>query len=362
MGVARPASVPYGWDMSTRANCLASALALLAVTGCSSSGGSASAGPDAGESSDAAADTGGGATADSGAATDSASATDSQSPPGDSGTKMPEASPEGPDANLPGWTLTWNDEFNGPSGSPPDPTYWSHDVGGDGWGNNELEYYTDGAANTYQENGNLVIVATTQGASTYMCANDGNPGPCQYTSGRIATQQRNGNTGFSQTYGRFEARMQLPAGTGLWPAFWMLGTDIDTVSWPACGETDVMEYLGQDTSTAYGHLHMPQSGGGNYGPGGSYKLPTGTFDAGFHVFAVEWQMGQIDFFVDGTMYTSVTSASIPGNATWEFDGKPFFLVLNLAVGSKDSWPGAPTSSTMFPAKVFVDYVRVYKKP
>jgi beta-glucanase (GH16 family) len=351
--------------MSSRATCLAGAMALLAVAGCSSGSGSASPGQDGGESSsDGAVDTGL-ASGDSGSAGDS-SASDGPASGHDSGTAH-DASGDGsddagPDAALPGWTLTWADEFNGPSGAPPDPKYWSHDVGGQGWGNSELEYYTDGAANTYQENGNLVIVATTTGASSYMCANDGNPGPCQYTSGRIVTQQRAGNTGFSQTYGRFEARMQLPAGAGLWPAFWMLGTDIDTAGWPACGETDVMEYLGQDTSTAYGHLHMPQGSGGNYGPGASFKLPSGGFDGGFHVFAVQWQMGQIDFFVDGTKYTSVTSASIPSDATWEFDGKPFFLLLNLAVGSKDSWPGAPTSSTVFPAKVLVDYVRVYKKP
>ena len=267
----------------------------------------------------------------------------------------------GPDTSLPGWKLTWSDEFNGPDGSAPDPTYWSHDVGGTGWGNSELEYYTDGASNTYQEGGNLVILATTAGASAYSCANDGAPGPCQYTSGRIVTESRGGNKGFSQTYGRFEARMKLPSGAGLWPAFWMLGTNIETVSWPACGEIDVMENLGQDPTTIYGHLHMPQTSTGNYGPGTSYMLPSGSFADDFHVFAVEWQMGELDLFVDGTKYDSITSSSTPGDATWEFDGHPFFVVLNLAVGSKDSWPGATNGATMFPATVLVDYVRVYEK-
>jgi len=267
----------------------------------------------------------------------------------------------GVDAALSGWKLTWSDEFNGPDGSPPDPTYWSHDVGGSGWGNSELEYYTDGASNTYQQGGNLVIVATTVGASAYSCANDGAPGPCKYTSGRIVTQSRSGNKGFSQTYGRFEARMKLPSGAGLWPAFWMLGTNIDTASWPACGEVDVMENLGQAPAVMYGHLHMPQGSSGNYGPGTSYTLSSGTFADDFHVFSVEWQMGQIDFFVDGSQYDSISSSSTPSDATWEFDGHPFFVLLNLAVGSKDAWPGAPDSSTVFPAQVLVDYVRVYEK-
>jgi beta-glucanase (GH16 family) len=264
------------------------------------------------------------------------------------------------DAEIPGWTLTWSDEFNGADGTAPDSTYWSHDVGGDGWGNDELEYYTDGASNTYMEGGNLVIVATTDGASAYTCANDGASGPCQYTSGRIVTEARGGNTGFSQTYGRFEARMKLPAGTGLWPAFWMLGTNIETVSWPACGEIDLMENLGQAPTTVYGHLHMASSGG-NYGPGTAYTLPSGSFADEFHIFAIEWQMGAVDFFVDGAQYDSISAATTPSDATWAFDGHPFFIVMNLAVGSKDSWPGAPDPATVFPAKVLVDYVRVYEK-
>jgi beta-glucanase (GH16 family) len=276
----------------------------------------------------------------------------------DAATTPPDA---GPDTSLPGWKLTWSDEFEGPDGSAPNPVYWSHDVGGDGWGNDELEYYTDGAANTYVEAGNLVIVATTEGASAYSCANDGSPGPCQYTSGRIRTQSGSGALGFAQTYGRFEARMKLVAGQGLWPAFWMLGTNITTINWPACGEIDVMENLGQAPTTVYGHLHMSESGGGNYGPGTGYTLPTGSFADDFHVFAIEWQMGEVDFFVDGKMYDSILESSIPGDATWAFDGHPFFIVLNLAVGSKDSWPGAPNSSTVFPAMLYVDYVRVYEK-
>jgi beta-glucanase (GH16 family) len=278
--------------------------------------------------------------------------------PRDAATAPPDS---GPDTSLPGYKLSWSDEFDGPDGAAPNPVYWAHDVGGEGWGNDELEYYTDGAANTYQEGGNLVIVATTEGASAYSCANDGSPGPCQYTSGRIRTQPGSGVTGFAQTYGRFEARMKLVAGQGLWPAFWMLGTNITTVNWPACGEIDVMENLGQTPATVYGHLHMSQSGGGDYGPGTGFNLSAGSFADDFHVFAIEWQMGEVDFYVDGTMYDSILESSTPSNATWAFDGHPFFIVLNLAVGSKDSWPGAPDASTVFPAKVYVDYVRVYEK-
>ncbi len=274
----------------------------------------------------------------------------------------PSAPPDSaPDAALPGWQLTWSDEFDGPNGSAPNPIYWAHEVGGDGWGNNELEYYTDGAANTFLRDGNLVIVATQQGASQYSCANDGAPGPCQYTSGRIITKSTSGSMGFAQTYGRFEARMKLPAGAGLWPAFWLLGTNIDQVGWPACGEVDIMENLGQDPATVYGHLHMKTTSGGNYGPGTSYVSTQGSFAADYHAFAIEWQAGNVDFFVDTQKYLSISSSSTPSTATWAFDGHPFYILLNLAVGSKDSWPGAPNAMTQFPAEVLVDYVRVYQK-
>lgn len=264
------------------------------------------------------------------------------------------------DASLPGWTLVWSDEFNGANGSAPDPTIWTHEVGGQGWGNDELEYYTDGTENSVIENGNLVVTAQTTGASKYQCANDGAGGACQYTSARINTLATKTATGFSQTYGRFEARIQAPIGKGLWPAFWMLGTNIDQVDWPACGEVDTMEILGSDTTTTYGHLHMSQSGG-NYGPGTSFKLSTGAFSDDFHVFAIEWQQGEVDFFVDQTKYETIDSSTTPANATWAFDGHPFYILLNMAVGSKDSWPGAPDQTTVFPAKMLVDYVRVYTK-
>jgi beta-glucanase (GH16 family) len=250
------------------------------------------------------------------------------------------------DAALAGWTLTWSDEFNGADGSAVDPTKWTHDVGGGGWGNSELEYYTDGSQNAVVQGGNLVITATTQGASQYHCSY----GTCKYTSARLKTQGL-----FSQQYGRFEARAQMPTGKGLWPAIWALGDNISTVSWPACGEIDFMETIGTDIATNHGSLHMPT----NYGPTGTYKLSGGaTFAQAFHLFAFEWEPGTIRFYVDGQLYETQNSSSVPTGDTWEFN-HPFFLLINVAVGGQ--WPGSPDTTTTFPQTLKVDYVRVYQK-
>jgi beta-glucanase (GH16 family) len=248
-------------------------------------------------------------------------------------------------SDLPGWKLTWSDEFNGPDGSAVDPTKWKHDVGGTGWGNNELEYYTDGMQNAVVQGGNLVVTATTEGASQYKCSY----GTCKYTSARLLTQGL-----FSQQYGRFEARAQMPTGKGLWPAIWALGDNISTVSWPACGEIDFMETIGTDIQTNHGSLHMPS----NYGPSGTYKLPNGaSYADDFHVFAFEWEPGTIRFYVDDMLYETQTS-KVPSGDTWEFE-HPFFLLINVAVGGQ--WPGSPDSTTTFPQTLKVDYVRVYQK-
>jgi beta-glucanase (GH16 family) len=249
------------------------------------------------------------------------------------------------DASLPGWTLTWSDEFDGPDGTAVDPAKWKHDVGGTGWGNDELEYYTDGTQNAVVQGGNLVITATTQGASQYTCSY----GTCKYTSARLLTQGL-----FSQEYGRFEARAQMPTGKGLWPAVWLLGDNINTVSWPACGEIDFMETIGTDISTNHGSLHMPS----NYGPSGTFKLPNGaSFADAFHTFAVEWAKGTVSFYVDEQLYETQTSA-VPSGDTWEFE-HPFFLLINVAVGGQ--WPGSPDSTTTLPQTLKVDWVRVYQK-
>src|SRR5580700_7783059 len=264
------------------------------------------------------------------------SSTDATSPPSDSGPA---------DSAIPGWTLTWSDEFNGPDGSAVDPTKWTHDVGGTGWGNDELEYYTDGSQNAVVQGGYLVITATTQGASQYSCSY----GTCKYTSARLKTQGL-----FAQEYGRFEARAQMPTGQGLWPAIWALGDNINTVSWPACGEIDFMETIGSDISTNHGSLHMPSS----YGPSGTFKLPNGaSFADAFHTFAIEWEKGTIRFYVDEQLYETQTLSSVPAGDTWEFD-HPFFLLINVAVGGQ--WPGSPDSTTTFPQTLKVDWVRAYQ--
>jgi beta-glucanase (GH16 family) len=329
-------------------------LAMVIAAGCSSGGSGAVEGPPTG--------TGGVGASHSSASSDGAAGGSLPPLPGpdaaplvgpdDSSAPAPgsESGVRGPvDASvagdLPGWKLTWSDEFDGPDGSAVDPAKWKHDVGGTGWGNNELEYYTDGMQNAVVQGGNLVITATPQGASQYKCSY----GTCKYTSARLLTKGL-----FSQQYGRFEARAQMPTGKGLWPAIWALGDNIDTASWPACGEIDFMETIGTDIQTNHGSLHMPS----NYGPSGTYKLPNGaSYADAFHVFAFEWEPGTIRFYVDGTLYETRTS-KVPSGDTWEFE-HPFFLLINVAVGGQ--WPGSPDGTTTFPQTLKVDYVRVYQK-
>jgi beta-glucanase (GH16 family) len=306
------------------------------------SGAGASSGASSGGSGGSSGSSGAGASSSGGSGGGDAAA---QGADGSSGSVSDAASGSPADAAIAGWTLTWSDEFNGPDGSAVDPTKWKHDVGGTGWGNNELEYYTDGTQNAVVQGGDLVITATNEGASQYSCSY----GTCKYTSSRLLTEGL-----FSQQYGRFEARAQMPTGKGLWPAIWALGSNISTVSWPACGEIDFMETIGTDITTNHGSLHMPAS----YGPTGTYTLPGGaSFADAFHTFAIEWEPGTIRFYVDDVLYETQTSA-VPGGDTWEFE-HPFFLLINVAVGGQ--WPGSPDSTTVFPQTLKVDYVRVYQK-
>ncbi|HEV2425817.1 MAG TPA: glycoside hydrolase family 16 protein [Terriglobia bacterium] len=260
----------------------------------------------------------------------------------------------------PRWKLVWSDEFDGPDGSAPDTAWWTYDVGvgGDGWGNRELEYYTKRPDNISIQGGNLVITArreTFSGPADPGSARQPASGDVtrQYTSARIKTQGL-----FSQAYGRFEARIRVPSGQGMWPAFWMLGADIDKVHWPGCGEIDVMENIGKEPSTVHGSLHGPgPRGAGTDDMTAGFTLPHGQrFSDGFHVFGIEWQPGEIDFYVDNTRYFTAAPRGMPHGTGWVFD-HPFFLLLNLAVGG--SWPGNPDSSTQFPQQMLVDYVRVY---
>jgi beta-glucanase (GH16 family) len=235
--------------------------------------------------------------------------------------------------------LTWQDEFDGPAGQAPDAAKWVHDVGTD-WGNNQLEYDTDRTTNVALDGqGHLTIAARRE---DYL--------GCAYTSGRINTSGR-----FQQTRGRFEARIKLPVGQGLWPAFWLLGANIGSAGWPACGEIDVMEYRGQEPRVVHGSLHGPGYSGGS-AITHRFESPRGTFDADFHVFTVDWDEEKIAWSVDGTTYATATPADLPTGTTWVF-GHPFFVILNVAVGG--NFVGGPDASTVFPQTMTVDYVRVY---
>ncbi len=250
-------------------------------------------------------------------------------------------------ASHPKWILTWHDEFNAANGTPVDSQKWTAESGGNGWGNNELEYYIDSPRNARQEHGSLVIEAIRE---SYTGA-DGVKR--DYTSARLKTQNK-----FSQAYGRFEARIKMPRGKGIWPAFWLLGEDIDAVHWPNCGEIDIVENIGIEPSTIHGTIHGPGYSGA-HGIGSPFKLPNNKhFSDHFHLFAVEWEPKQIRFYVDDHLYATRHPDDLPANTKWVYD-HPFFIILNLAVGG--NWPGSPDETTQFPQKMLVDYVRVYRK-
>jgi beta-glucanase (GH16 family) len=249
-----------------------------------------------------------------------------------------------------GWKLVWEDEFNGRRNAPPDAKNWTAEVGGHGWGNKELEYYLAGPETAYLDGeGHLVIKADKRRLPPqFKCWY----GPCEYVSARLTTKNK-----FSQLYGRIEARIKLPRGQGIWPAFWMLGADIDRVGWPTCGEIDIMENIGREPSTVHGTIHGPGYSGAK-GIGAPYSLPgRRRFADDFHVFAIEWEPNAIRWYVDDVLYETRTPADLPPGARWVYD-HPFFIILNVAIGG--SWPGAPDESTQFPQTMLVDYVRVYK--
>ena len=254
------------------------------------------------------------------------------------------------DGQPPAWTLAWSDEFDGAAGAPVDGTKWIAETGGQGWGNQEREYYTARAENASLDGaGHLVITARAEPpSSTYQCWY----GACRYTSARLTTKGK-----LEPTYGRFEARLRIPRGQGIWPAFWLLGADIGTAGWPKSGEIDVMENIGKEPTMVHGTIHGPGYSGGN-GISGSYALPTGAFADDFHVFAVEWTPGQVRWLVDDREYHRATPASLPSGTTWVFD-HPFYLLMNVAVGG--AWPGDPDASSTFPQQMVVDYVRVFRQ-
>lgn len=239
------------------------------------------------------------------------------------------------------WQLTWSDEFEGNAGQSPDASKWTFDIGtgNNGWGNQELQYYTKRPENVALDGkGNLVLTARRESFSG-----------SAFTSARLKTQGL-----FSQTYGRFEARLKTPYGPGVWPAFWLLGNEVSTLGWPQCGEIDIMELRGQEPQLINGTVHGPGYSGGA-AVTKIFGLKNSRFDADFHVFAIEWGQDYIDFFVDNTLYQRITPEKLDGE--WVFND-PFFIIMNIAVGG--NYVGFPVLQTPFPQMMTVDYVRVYQ--
>ncbi len=238
-----------------------------------------------------------------------------------------------------GYEKVWQDEF---SGTSLDLTSWGFDVGGGGWGNNELQYYTNNRPeNVYLDNGKLVIQAKKETFSGR-----------EYTSTRLLTK---GKREF--TFGRIDIRAKLPVAKGLWPALWMLGKKIDQTNWPLCGEIDIMELVGTNPNKVYGTWHWGNSAGVRQLFGTNYTLPSGTFADKFHVFSLVWEADKGEIFMDDISYFKFDKSKV-GTAAYPFN-EPFFLIFNVAVGG--DWPGAPDASTNFPQQMVVDYVRVFKK-
>lgn len=236
----------------------------------------------------------------------------------------------------PGYTLFWSDEFDGQT---LDKTSWNYELGGSGWGNNELEYYTNSSKNSFLSKGNLIVEARKETVGTN-----------NYTSARIQTL---GKKEF--TYGRVDIRAKLPKGQGVWPALWMLGSNISTTPWPASGEIDIMEVLGHQPNKTYGTIHWGNAGGPSTHIGKDYSLPSGDFSKSFHVFSLIWTADKIEWLVDDVKFYTATKAEVNGD--YPFD-KPFFFILNIAVGG--NWPGNPDATTVFPQRMIVDYIRVFQ--
>jgi beta-glucanase (GH16 family) len=258
-----------------------------------------------------------------------------------------------PDPGPAGWQLAWQEEFSGPAGQPVNPARWSPEIGDGtaqgipGWGNNEREYYTGSPANASLDGQGRLLISVRQADGSLSCYY----GPCEYTSARLVSRDK-----VEIGHGRIEARIKVPAGAGLWPAFWALGSNIGQVGWPGSGEIDMMEYVGRNPNEVFGTLHGPGYSGGN-GISGSHTLP-GPVSDDFHVFAIEWQRDRIDWSVDGTLYHSATRADV-GTNQWVFD-KPFFMILNVAVGGFLGGPVDPALT--FPRSMAIDYIRVYTAP
>ncbi len=251
------------------------------------------------------------------------------------------------------WSLVWSDEFNDPAGTPPNPANWTHEIGDGtvngipGWGNRELEYYTDSTDNAATDgNGNLVITAR-EADDSLQCYY----GSCEYTSARLISLYK-----AEFAYGRIEARIRVPQGAGLWPAFWSLGTDIGEVGWPQSGEIDIMEFVGREPYEVFGTIHGPgYEGGASFGNTYTFDVPV---YEDYHTFAIEWQPDRIKWYVDDILYHTARPSDVAPNE-WVFN-HPFYILMNVAVGG--NFGGPVGDDTVFPQEMVVDYVRVYQGP
>jgi beta-glucanase (GH16 family) len=239
----------------------------------------------------------------------------------------------------PGYSLVWSDEF---SGTSLDLNAWNQEIGNgnNGWGNNELEFYTDSPKNALVSNGNLIIEARRETTGNY-----------SYTSCRMTTQ---GKKYFK--FGRIDIRAKLPVGKGIWPALWMLGTNIASAGWPACGEIDIMELIGTYPARVSGNMFWKSLSGSSTSKGASYDLSSGDFSQQFHVFSIVWIQDSIKWYVDDQLFLANSAADV-GAANYPFNADQFFI-FNVAVGG--NWPGSPDYTTEFPQRMFVDYVRVFQ--
>lgn len=237
--------------------------------------------------------------------------------------------------------LVMQDEFN--KDGAPNSNIWGYDIGtgANGWGNNELQYYTDRKENVTVNNGVLVITAKEE---SYQGSG--------YTSARLLTKGK-----FERTYGRFEARIRVPYGQGMWPAFWMLGVeDSSEEIWPNIGEIDILEMRGQDPTKLIGSIHGPGYSGGE-AISKEYVITNDRLDTGFHVYGIEWGPDYINHYVDDVLYNQITPDDLPEGSEWVFDND-FYILINLAVGG--SFVGSPNAETVFPQSMLIDYVRVYR--
>lgn len=240
--------------------------------------------------------------------------------------------------SYPGKSLVWSEEFDQ---STLDMNSWNYETGGY-WFNNELQYYRGGTANTALQNGKLVITAKKE---TYQNR--------EHTSARLTTEGK-----VEYKYGRIDVRGKLPKGQGIWPAIWLLGNDLSSVGWPACGELDMVELLGHTPQTVHGSINYgPQGNSWAYTKTTSYTLPGEDFSDKYHVFSILWEENSIKYYVDDNLYTTYTPNNIVSGQSWRFN-HPFFFILNVAVGG--DWPGNPDQTTAFPQQMLIDYIRVFQ--